>query len=296
MVTRLIAEAEGINRMITLGENQYGKSRVRVMKVEKDGDRHEVFEWNVEVWLKGDFTSCFDDGDNSFILPTDTMKNTVYSLARVSKAATIEEFASELVTHFICSQPQVDEAGASIRATLWKHIEAGGQQHGTAFIQSGPAIDTVSVTYSRGGMPSVSSGFTNMAILKTAKSGFAGYIKDRLTTLKETHDRLLGTLATAEWKYAMSEVKYADTRACITDALLSTFAEHDSLSVQQTLFAMGKAALEAAPEITEIRLQMPNKHCNLVDLSAFGQDNPNHIFVPTDEPHGSIEAAVRRGN
>lgn len=282
--------------MIKLGENQYGKSRVRVMKVEKDGDRHEVFEWNVGVWLKGEFLKCFEDGDNSLILPTDTMKNTVYSLARASKAATIEEFATELVTYFITSQPQVDEAGANIRATLWKHIEACGQRHGTAFIQSGPAIDTVSVTYSRAGMPSVSSGFANMAILKTAKSGFAGYIKDRLTTLKETHDRLLGTLAAAEWKYAMPEVKYVNARACIMDALLSTFAEHDSLSVQQTLFAMGKAALEAAPEIAEIRLQMPNKHCNLVDLSAFGQDNPNHIFVPTDEPHGSIEACVRRGN
>jgi urate oxidase len=296
MVTRRIAEAEEINRMIMLGENQYGKSRVRVMKVEKDGDRHEVFEWNVEVWLKGDFTRCFDDGDNSLILPTDTMKNTVYSLARASTAKTMEDFAIELATHFITSQPQVEEAGASIRATLWKHIEAGGQQYGTAFIQSGPAIDTVSVTYSRGGTPSVTSGLANIAILKTAKSGFAGYIKDRLTTLKETHDRLLGTLAAVEWKYAMSKVKYADARVCITDALLSTFAQHDSLSVQQTLFAMGKAALEAVPEITEIRLQMPNKHCNLVDLSVFGQDNPNHIFVPTDEPHGSIEAYVRRGN
>src|SRR5579862_8268112 len=128
--------------MITLGENRYGKSRVRVMKVEKDGDRHEVFEWNVELWLKGDFLKCFEDGDNSLILPTDTMKNTVYALARASKAVTIEEFATELVTHFVSSQPQVDEAGAGIHATLWKHIEAGGKQRGTAFIQSGPAIET----------------------------------------------------------------------------------------------------------------------------------------------------------
>jgi len=282
--------------MITLGGNQYGKSRVRVMKVERYGDRHEVFEWNVEVWLKGDFVRCFEDGDNSLILPTDTMKNTVYSLARASKAGSPEEFAIELVTHFIDMQPQVDEAGASIRAALWKHIDAGGRQHPTAFIQAGPAIGTTTVTYSRGGAPAVASGFADMAILKTAKSAFAGYIKDRWTTLRETHDRLLGTLAVAEWKYNGLNAGFTDARACITDALLSTFAEHDSLSVQQTLFAMGKAALEAVPAIREIRLQMPNKHCNLVDLSAFGQDNPNHIFVPTDEPHGSIEAVVRREN
>jgi urate oxidase len=57
---------------------------------------------------------------------------------------------------------------------------------------------------------------------------------------------------------------------------------------------MAKAALEQVSEISEIHLSMPNKHCNLVDLSPFGQDNPNEIFVPTDEPHGSIEARVRR--
>ncbi|MGC1299877.1 MAG: urate oxidase [Alloacidobacterium sp.] len=282
--------------MIALGDNRYGKSRVRVMKVERYGDRHEVFEWNVEVWLKGDFTRCFEDGDNSRILPTDTIKNTVYSIARKSKAVKIEEFAIELVTYFIKSQPQVDEAGAGIRATLWKHLDAGGQQYPTAFVQAGPAIETVMVIYPRTGAVSVASGFTDLPILKTSKSAFAGYIKDRLTTLKETHDRLLGTLATAEWVYGAGGREFTASRVRITDVLLDVFARHDSMSVQQTLYTMGKAALEAAPEITEIRLQMPNKHCNLVDLSAFGQDNPNHIFVPTDEPHGSIEACLRREN
>jgi len=282
--------------MITLGENQYGKSRVRVMKVERHGERQDVFEWSVDVWLKGDFAGCFEDGDNSRILPTDTMKNTVYSLARESKASTIEEFATELVTYFVETQPQVDEAGTGIRATAWKHIVAGGKEHNAAFIQRGPAHETVTVALPRGGRVSITSGFTDMAMLKTAKSAFAGYIEDKLTTLKETHDRLLGTLATAEWRFALHECDFADARARITDALLNTFAEHDSLSVQQTLYAMGKAALDTAPEITEIRLEMPNKHCNLVDLSAFGQDNPNHIFVPTDEPHGSIEACIRREN
>ncbi|MGB9028731.1 MAG: urate oxidase [Acidobacteriaceae bacterium] len=280
--------------MITLGENRYGKSRVRVMKVEREGQRHTVHEWNVEVWLKGDFQSCFEDGDNSRILPTDTMKNTVYYLARLSKAPDFEGFATELVTYLLENNPQVEEAGATMAATPWSHIHAGGKTHGTGFIQEGAGIATVTVTCSRDAKPSVVSGFRNLAILKTAKSGFAGYIKDKLTTLKETHDRLLGTLASGEWTYAAEGVDYAAARRRITDALLNTFAEHDSLSVQQTLYAMGKAALEAEPSVAEINLSMPNKHCNLVDLSPFGVDNPNHIFVPTDEPHGSIEACVRR--
>ena len=85
--------------MIILGENRYGKSRVRVMKVDRSTEPHRVFEWNVEVWLKGDFSECFERGDNSRILPTDTMKNTVYSVARASNVETIEEFAKELAKY-----------------------------------------------------------------------------------------------------------------------------------------------------------------------------------------------------
>lgn len=282
--------------MILLGENRYGKSRVRVMKVEREGARHEVHEWTVEVWLKGDFESCFEDGDNSRILPTDTMKNTVYFLARKSTATTPEEFAIELVTYLMKNNPQVNESRASIKTLPWTHLFAGGQVHETAFTQMGHASDTVTVTYARGSSASVVSGFSDLALLKTSKSAFTGYIRDQLTTLTETHDRLLGTLASGWWKYSESRLDYKAARVRILDALLNTFAEHDSLSAQQTLFAMGKAALETDPGISEIHLSMPNKHCNLVDLSPFGVDNPNQIFVPTDEPHGSIEATVRRAD
>jgi urate oxidase len=280
--------------MIELGENRYGKSRVRVMRVDRSEARHKVQEWNVEVWLKGDFQSCFEDGDNSRILPTDTMKNTVYYLARLSKATDIEGFATEVVTYLLENNSQVDEAGATVVATLWGPLAGGGQVHDTAFIQVGTASDTATVTRRKSEKGRVVSGFRDLAVLKTAQSGFAGYIKDKLTTLKETHDRLLGTLAAGEWNYAGEGVDYKAARRRIMDALLHTFAVHDSLSVQQTLYAMGRAALEAEPGISEIKLSMPNKHCNLVDLTPFGLDNPNHIFVPTDEPHGSIEACVRR--
>ena len=277
--------------MIALGENRYGKSRVRVMKVEREGQRHTVHDWNVEVWLKGDFESCFEDGDNSRILPTDTMKNTVYYLARLSKATDIEGFATEVVTYLLENNSQVDEACATVAASLWGPL---GRVHGTAFIQAGGWRETTTVTHRKGEAGRVVSGFRDVAILKTAKSAFVGYIKDKLTTLKETHDRLLGTLASGEWTYAAEGVDYGAARRRIMGALLDTFAEHDSLSVQQTLYAMGKAALEAEPSLLDIKLSMPNKHCNLVDLSRFGVDNPNQIFVPTDEPHGSIEACVRR--
>ncbi|HEX4005929.1 MAG TPA: urate oxidase [Acidobacteriaceae bacterium] len=282
--------------MIELGDNRYGKSRVRVMRVQRNGERHQVQEWTAEVWLKGDFQSCFEDGDNNRILPTDTMKNTVYYLARLSKAENIEGFATELVTYLLANSPQIDEAGATVVASLWGPLVGGGHVHDTAFLQVGTAHDTATAIGRRNEAMTIRSGFKDLALLKTAKSGFAGYIKDKLTTLKETHDRLLGTLASGEWTFASVAADYKAARRRIMDALLHTFAVHDSLSVQQTLFAMGKAALEAELEISDIQLSMPNKHCNLVDLSPFGLDNPNHIFVPIDEPHGSIEATLRRAD
>jgi len=279
---------------IILGENRYGKSRVRVMKVQRNGSQHDVFEWNVEVWLKGDFESCFEDGDNSHILPTDTMKNTVYSLARKSSATSMEKFSIELVSHFIENNPYAKSAGARIIATPWKHIQDGDAEFPAAFTHASDKYDTATVTLSRKEGVTIASGFEKLSLLKTAKSGFAGYIKDRLTTLKETNDRLFGTLAAAEWSYVHADVDFNALRQRVETALVKTFAGHDSLSVQQTLCAMAKAALEEVSEISDVHLEMPNKHCNLVDLSRFGQDNPNEIFVPTDEPHGSIEARVYR--
>jgi urate oxidase len=275
---------------IVLGENRYGKSRVRVMKVRREGARHEVFEWNVEVWLTGDFRSCFEDGDNSHILPTDTMKNTVYSQARACSAVSMEDFGIELVSNFIETNQCVDSAGVRIVSTPWMHIDGFSD----AFTHASDKYDTATVTLSRDGKHSVASGFEKLWLLKTGKSAFAGYMKDRLTTLRETHDRLFGTLATAEWRYIGTDLDYNALRLHIESTLVRTFAGHDSLSVQQTLFAMAKAALEEVDEIADVHLLMPNKHCNLVDLSPFGQDNPNEIFVPTDEPHGSIEARISR--
>jgi urate oxidase len=281
---------------IALGANRYGKSRVRLMKVTRSAGTHQVAEWNVEVWLTGDFHECFVNGDNSRILPTDTMKNTVYSLARASSAASMEEFAVELVSHFIETNPHAGSAEVRIQATQWKHIAADGEEFPTAFTHAEDKIGTTAVTYSRITGFVIASGFEKLWLLKTAKSAFTGYLKDRLTTLKETRDRLFGTLANASWRYAGKDVDFNGLRQHAESALLKSFATHDSLSVQQTLYAMAQAALEAVPEMAEIYLFMPNKHCNLVDLSPFGQDNPNQIFVPTDEPHGSIEAVVKRGD
>jgi urate oxidase len=280
--------------VIALAENSYGKSCVRVMKVKRDRPLHTVWEWKVEVLLSGDFKTCFTDGDNSAILPTDTMKNTVYSRARESKADCIEDFALELCEFFLSRNPQVERVAINIASTSWEHALVQGKPHPSTFVRGSSESQTTTVTCAQGGKTTVTSGLENLVVLKTANSGFEGYLRDSLTTLPETADRLLGTSMRAQWTYKTAELSFDSLRNKLRDALIQAFAEHDSKSVQHTLYAMAQAALEAAPEILDVELAMPNKHCLLVDLSRFGQTNPNEIFVPTDEPFGNIVARISR--
>jgi urate oxidase len=280
--------------MIELAENRYGKSRVRLMKVTRHDHGHDLREWTVQVLLRGDFETAHLDGDNSKILPTDTMKNTVYSLARTSKATSMENFAKELADFLLGRNLQVESASIRIESTLWKRLTVDGEPHPSAFMRGSNELQTTSVERAQKGAFHVLSGLDNLVLLKTANSGFEGYIKDSLTTLPETKDRLFGTAVSAEWRYTSANLTFDTVRTTLREVLLRTFANHDSKSVQQTLYAMAQSALEEVAEIDDIEIIMPNKHCLLVDLSRFGQDNPNEIFVPTDEPHGYIEARVRR--
>lgn len=280
--------------MARLGENRYGKSRVRLSRITRLAGRHEFNEWTVQVLLHGDFESSFTEADNSRILPTDTMKNTVYSLARDSKAGTIEEFAMELGDYLLSNNPQVSKTSINIDEKNWERLAVDGEADATTFKMGGPETQTVHAERERIGGWVVTSGVDGLTILKTTKSAFTGYIKDRLTTLKPATDRIFGTRATITWDFISARQNFTEVRSRVIVALLKEFAAHNSMSVQHTLFDMGKAALAAAPEVARIHLTMPNLHHLLADLTPFGQDNPNHIFVPVDEPHGYIEATIER--
>lgn len=277
-----------------LTENRYGKTRVRLVKVTRHPRGNDMHEWNVRVLLKGDFDSAHYEGDNSKILATDTMKNTVYFVARNSKATAIEDYAKELVDFLLSRNPQVSSAEVRVESVLWERLTVDNKPHPDSFTRGSGELQTTAVERAQGGEFAIISGLENLFLLKTANSAFEGYIKESLTTLKETNDRLFGTALSSEWKYASADLDFDVQRSKLREAMLKTFAGHISKSVQQTLYAMGESALEAVSHIDEIALTMPNKHCLLVDLSRFGQDNPNEIFVPTDEPSGYIEATVRR--
>src|SRR6201996_9035272 len=259
---------------VRLAHNRYGKSRVRLMRVTKHEQHHDLDEWTVEVLLTGDFETAHTLGDNSKILPTDTMKNTVYFVAQQSTAASIEDYAKELIDFLLSRNRQVTSAEVVIESHLWKRLTVDGQPYPTAFMHGSDERQTARVSRSQGSPFVIVSGLDGLHILKTAQSGFFGYIKDELTTLPETKDRLFGTVLKAEWPYTARAIEkgidFNKVRRHLRETMLATFAKHDSLSVQHTLFAMAEAALAHTNVIDEVSMLMPNKHNLLVDLSRFG--------------------------
>jgi urate oxidase len=269
---------------------------VRLVKVRRpprgqESSPHQLADLTVDIQLEGAFDAVYTEGDNRSCIATDTMKNTVYALARQDQIAHIESFALRVAEHF-GAQSGVTRVRIAAAEQRWDRMSAAGRPHPHAFIRAGNEQWTTAVTREGGGSEIV-SGVANLVILKTTGSAFKGFPRDRYTTLADADDRILATSVTATWRYRRGTRDFG-ARARIRQRLIETFAELDSRSVQHTLYAMGEAALDVCDEISEVTLTLPNRHHLLVDLSPFGLDNPDEIFVPTEEPFGLIEATVKR--
>lgn len=279
--------------MAVLGPNRYGKSAVRLVRVRRHESRHEMVDLDVAISLEGDFETVHTEGDNASVLPTDTMKNTVYALARLHPVDAPESFALHLARHFMGRLDHVTAAHVTIAQATWERITMPSGPHPHAYRKGGEERRKAMVTVTRDGT-SIHAGVEGLVVLKTTGSAFTGYLRDEYTTLKETTDRIFATAISGTWRVAEEGTDFNGSWSRACDALLETFAVHDSLSVQQTLFAMGAAVLERCPEADDVYLSLPNRHHLLVNLEPFGMDNPNEVFVATTEPHGLIEAMVRR--
>jgi urate oxidase len=276
-----------------LSETSYGKSRIRLVRVTRHGDRHELRDFTVAVAFEGRYDTSYIAGDNADVLPTDTMKNTVYALAAREGLGEPEVFGQLLGRHFIERNPLLDRVIIDLVDHGWDRIKIGDRPHGRAFVHRGAEQRTAQVITDRAGQ-SVTAGITDLVIMKTAHSAFAGFPRDEFTTLPETLDRLFVTSLTATWTYAESDIDHTAAFRSVRQTLLETFAQHDSLSVQHTLYAMGQVVLDQIDAVQSIRLEMPNRHHLPVDLTRFGIENRNEVFVATEEPHGLIKATLSR--
>jgi len=275
-----------------LGANRYGKSSIRLVKVVRGQDRHQVRDLTVAIALEGEFAASYVDGDNTNVVATDTMKNTVYALAGEHLTGPIENFGMVLAQHFL-EVDQVDRAIVTIEEHQWIPIGSAPD----AFTRDRSSTRTAVVDAGRD-ETRIDAGIADLTVMKTAKSAFSGFPRDEFTTLPETDDRLLATRVTATWRYdpnaLVLPVDFAALFREISGTLLQVFAEHHSASVQASIWIIGRAMIERHPEVSEVTMTLPNLHHWLADLSRFGLPNDREIFIPTTEPFGLIQATVRR--
>jgi urate oxidase len=273
---------------VKLGQNNYGKSDVRLFKVFRDSPRHEIKDVWVDVAMQGDFAAAHTHGDNTDLLATDTVRNTIYALAKDGLTSSIEEFGKHLVRHFVQAGPKVQSVRVKLLEHRWQRI--GDHDHG--FIRdTGKHTATVE---GDGQNFTVSSGIDELFVLKTTNSGWEGYLMERFTTLPETNDRILATVVTANWLYNISNPDYDAVWNKVYKQILETFTDHYSPSVQNTLYLMGEAVLGACPELEKVHFSFPNKHHILYNLQRFGMANQQQIFHADAEPYGLIEGWVER--
>lgn len=277
----------------TLTQTSYGKSRIRLVRVTRHGDRHDMRDLTVAVAFDGRYDTSYTEGDNRDVLPTDTMKNTVYALAARDGVGEPEAFGLLLGRHFIERNPSLERVRIDLIDHAWGGITVGAREHGRAFVRRGPDTRTARIVTGRDGT-TVTAGIADLVIMKTSHSAFEGYPRDEFTTLPETKDRLLATSMTTTWTYAETDVEFGPMYLSVRKTLLEAFAEHDSLSVQHTLYAMGQTVLDSIDAVKSISLEMPNRHHLPVDLTRFGLENRNEVFVATEEPHGLIKATLSR--
>jgi urate oxidase len=280
---------------IVLGENRYGKAETRVVRVDRHADRHEIVDLTVSTALAGDFAGTYLTGDNAAVLPTDSQKNAVYALAAEHGIGEPEAFGLRLARYFVDSQPAVEHARVTIEQHAWSRVAVAGSPAPHSFQRTGGETRLAMVTCGSG-RAWVVSGLADLVLLNSAGSEFAGFATDRFTTLAETRDRILATAVDARWRHATERSDWSTSYADVRRHLIEAFAATHSLSLQQTLYAMGRRVLEHCLEVVEVRLRMPNRHHVAVDLTPFGLDNRNDVFVALDRPYGLIEGTVLRGD
>jgi urate oxidase len=278
---------------IVLGDNSYGKAENRVVRIYRDTPRHEIRDVTVSTALRGDFSAAHLEGDQARVLPTDTQKNTCYAYAKEKGLREIETYALDLGRHFVDDVEPVTGARIAVDEHTWERVPVDGRGHDHTWVRRESEIRTTVVEVDATGA-TVVSGLKDLVLLKSTGSEFAGFLVDGYTTLAETHDRIMSTSLVATWRYTGTEVEWDKTWSDVRRILLERFATVHSLALQQTLWEMGKAVLQAHPEIAEVSLSAPNKHHFVVDLSPFGLENPGEVFHAADRPYGLIEATVTR--
>jgi urate oxidase len=280
--------------MPILEANRYGKHRVRVLRVGRESELHEVCELEADVLLAGGLEASYVSPDNSSIMPTDTVKNTVHALAHDHLGTCRTTFARVLGAHFLERYAHLTGIFVELRERRWGRMAVKGELQPHAFVAEENGQWFARSEFHRDQPELLRAGLRDHLIMKTTGSGFEGYHLCDLTTLPPTRDRILATRLSAEWEFEVSVTDPAAVDAAFLKVAYEVFAQTYSPSVQRTLFEVGEAFLKAVSSVRRVELKLPNVHFLGLDLAKVGRPDQTRVFLPTDEPHGQIEAVVGR--
>ena len=278
-----------------LTHNAYGKSAVRLTKIVRNGSHHTLFEIDARVQLEGDFTAAYTDGDNRQVVATDTIKNTVYVVAKENAFDSIEQFATILCRHFVKTYAQVSAVKVELEQTNWVRIDIDGRPHDHAFTGGGTQKRFWVATLERANpRPDLRGGVRGLLVLKTTESGWENFHTDRYRTLKDTADRILASQVDATWTYGVPDPDGDAAYDTVTKAILHAFTASYSRGAQQTIMDMGTAVLAACADVASIAFELPNLHRIPFNFDPFGLEFDNDIYVATAEPYGLIHGTITR--
>jgi len=287
-----------------LGYNKYGKANVKFLRVVKETPKHLVHEVKAKMQLEGDFNESFETGNNRQVVPTDTMKNSLYIYAKKFNLNCLEEWAIEVGKDMLQRHNQISVVNLELEESNWERIKINGIEHNHAFLKR-EGIRFATMKMQRNGQIKLNCGIKDLIIMKSTQSGFENYVKDEYTTLVETKDRVFCTKLFVSWEFNVSKPSKIDFNSIYSNNLnlsLQTLAGQDPLkgeysgSVQQTLFQLGKKILQQNNSIDRVFISLPNVHYFLVHFQRFKTNltNQNEVFETFDGPHGLIEAVVER--
>ncbi|XP_008569847.1 PREDICTED: uricase [Galeopterus variegatus] len=278
----------------------YGKEMVKVLHIQRDGIYHSIKEVVTSVQLTLSSKKDYQFGDNSDVIPTDTIKNTVNVLAKFKGIESIEVFALNICEHFLSSFNHVIRAQVYVEEVPWKRFEKNGVEHIHAFILTPTGTHFCEVEQMRSGPPIIHSGIKDLKVMKTTQSGFEGFMRDQYTTLSDVKDRCLVTQVYCKWRYHQCKnVDFEATWDTVRDIILDKFAgPYDkgeySPSIQKTLYDIQVLSLRRVPEIEDMEVSLPNIHYFNINMSKLGLINKQEVLLPVDNPYGKITGTVKR--
>jgi urate oxidase len=280
---------------MALTRARYGKGRVRVLRLARDGERHSVRELTLTVMLEGDFGAAWSAADNRRVVATDSIKNLVNITAAQHVEAETEAFVGHVAAQFLERYAQVATVTVEALETRWLRRAVNGSPHAHTFTLDGNGQPFVRLVTDRAGAV-LQSGLRGYTLMKTTQSGWADFVDDEVRTLPDTHDRICATSMDATWTWTVPPADPVAVNAAVLDTMITVFATTYSAGVQDSMYRMGEAVLAARFDIAEISFAMPNKHYIPMNLTPFGIEHGAQVFLPTDEPHGQIEATIGRAD